>query len=51
MMMQHIAMTVPSSEMQVISFEPGLHWTESFARFTDESSFQWDDSMLHLKID
>jgi hypothetical protein len=51
MMMQHIAMTVPSSEMQVISFEPGLHYTESFTRFTDESTFQWDDSMLQLEID
>ncbi|KAI8406110.1 hypothetical protein FOFC_13578, partial [Fusarium oxysporum] len=25
MMMQHIAMTVPSSEMQIITLEPGLH--------------------------
>ncbi|KAK2675206.1 hypothetical protein RAB80_010190 [Fusarium oxysporum f. sp. vasinfectum] len=39
MMMQHIAMTVPSSEMQVITLEPGLHYTEAFARFTDENSF------------
>ncbi|KAH6951580.1 hypothetical protein DER45DRAFT_605659 [Fusarium avenaceum] len=46
MLMQHIAMTVPSSEMQVISLEPGLHYTESFERFTDESSFQWDDIKL-----
>ncbi|RGP73675.1 dehydrogenase reductase sdr family member 2 [Fusarium sporotrichioides] len=46
MMMNHIAMTVPSSEMQVIMFEPGLHYTEAFARFTDESSFQWDDIKL-----
>ncbi|KAM0193450.1 hypothetical protein ACHAPI_007771 [Fusarium lateritium] len=46
MMMQHIAMTVPSSEMQVISFEPGMHYTESFARFADENSFQWDDIKL-----
>ncbi|KAF5708579.1 short-chain alcohol dehydrogenase/reductase [Fusarium globosum] len=46
MMMQHIAMTVPSSEMQVISFEPGLHYTESFERFTDENSFKWDDIKL-----
>ncbi|KAG5748412.1 hypothetical protein H9Q69_005211 [Fusarium xylarioides] len=43
---QHIAMTVPSSEMQVISFEPGLHYTESFERFTDENSFKWDDIKL-----
>ncbi|CEI62041.1 hypothetical protein FVEN_g3074 [Fusarium venenatum] len=46
MMMNHIAMTVPSSEMQVITFEPGLHYTEAFARFTDENSFQWDDIKL-----
>ncbi|KAG6988743.1 hypothetical protein FocnCong_v001886 [Fusarium oxysporum f. sp. conglutinans] len=46
MMMQHIAMTVPSSEMQVITLEPGLHYTEAFARFTDENSFQWDDIKL-----
>ncbi|KAF5550414.1 short-chain alcohol dehydrogenase/reductase [Fusarium napiforme] len=46
MMLQHIAMTVPSSEMQVISFEPGLHYTESFERFTDENSFKWDDIKL-----
>ncbi|KAM0245180.1 hypothetical protein ACHAP5_005573 [Fusarium lateritium] len=46
MMMQHIAMTVPSSEMQVISFEPGMHYTESFARFADENSFLWDDIKL-----
>ncbi|KAF5710939.1 Dehydrogenase reductase SDR family member 2 [Fusarium mundagurra] len=46
MMMQHIAMTVPSSDMQVISFDPGLHYTESFERFTDESSFKWDDIKL-----
>ncbi|KAM0206627.1 hypothetical protein ACHAQD_005245 [Fusarium lateritium] len=46
MMMQHIAMTVPSSEMQVISFEPGMHYTESFARFADENSFPWDDIKL-----
>ncbi|KAF9772536.1 hypothetical protein IL306_009757 [Fusarium sp. DS 682] len=46
MMMQHIAMTVPSSKMQVITFEPGLHYTEAFARFTDENSFQWDDIKL-----
>ncbi|KAH7233454.1 hypothetical protein BKA59DRAFT_560243 [Fusarium tricinctum] len=46
MMMQHIAMTVPSSEMQVISLEPGLHYTESFERFADENSFQWDDIKL-----
>ncbi|KAK2680424.1 hypothetical protein RAB80_002217 [Fusarium oxysporum f. sp. vasinfectum] len=32
-------MTVPSSEMQVITLEPGLHYTEAFARFTDENSF------------
>ena len=44
MMMNHIGMTVPSNEMQVITFEPGLHYTESFQRFTDENSFQWDDS-------
>ncbi|KAG5803561.1 hypothetical protein H9Q74_011956 [Fusarium xylarioides] len=43
---QHIAMTVPSSEMQVISFEPGLHYAESFERFTDENSFKWDDIKL-----
>ncbi|KAF5667148.1 short-chain alcohol dehydrogenase/reductase [Fusarium heterosporum] len=46
MMMQHIALTVPSSEMQVISFEPGLHFTESFARFADENSLEWDDIKL-----
>ncbi|KAH7465368.1 hypothetical protein FOMA001_g17094 [Fusarium oxysporum f. sp. matthiolae] len=46
MMMQHIAMTVPSSEMQIITLEPGLHYTEAFARFTDENSFQWDDIKL-----
>ncbi|OBS24797.1 hypothetical protein FPOA_05334 [Fusarium poae] len=46
MMMNHISMAVPSSEMQVIAFEPGLHYTEAFARFTDENSFQWDDIKL-----
>ncbi|KAF4334623.1 hypothetical protein FBEOM_11547 [Fusarium beomiforme] len=46
MMMQHIGLTVPSSEMQVITFEPGLHYTEAFERFTDENSFQWDDIKL-----
>ncbi|KAG6999909.1 hypothetical protein FOFC_13576 [Fusarium oxysporum] len=24
----------------------GLHYTEAFARFTDENSFQWDDIKL-----
>ncbi|RGP73094.1 hypothetical protein FLONG3_6409 [Fusarium longipes] len=46
MMMNHIAMTIPSSEMQVVTFEPGLHYTESFARFADESAFPWDDIKL-----
>ncbi|KAJ4007604.1 hypothetical protein NW752_010270 [Fusarium irregulare] len=46
MMMNHIGRTVPSSEMQIITFEPGLHYTESFQRFTDENSFQWDDIQL-----
>ncbi|CAG7564365.1 unnamed protein product [Fusarium equiseti] len=46
MMMNHIGMTVPSNEMQIITFEPGLHYTESFQRFTDENSFQWDDIQL-----
>lgn len=44
MMMHHIAMTVPSNEMQVMIVEPGLHYTESFTRFADENSFEWDDS-------
>ncbi|KAF4452562.1 hypothetical protein F53441_4581 [Fusarium austroafricanum] len=46
MMMHHIAMTVPSNEMQVITFEPGLHYTEAFTRFADENSFPWDDIKL-----
>ncbi|KAF5243305.1 hypothetical protein FAUST_2873 [Fusarium austroamericanum] len=46
MMMNEIAMTVPAHEMQVLAFDPGLHYTESFARFADENSLQWDDIKL-----
>ncbi|KAM0551238.1 hypothetical protein ACHAPJ_008583 [Fusarium lateritium] len=46
MMMQHIALTVPSNEMQVVSIEPGMHYTESFQRFAESDSFPWDDIKL-----
>ncbi|KAM0547636.1 hypothetical protein ACHAO7_007028 [Fusarium culmorum] len=46
MMMNEIAMTVPAHEMKVLAFDPGLHYTESFARFADENSLQWDDIKL-----
>ncbi|KAF4949489.1 hypothetical protein FSARC_13473 [Fusarium sarcochroum] len=46
MMMQHIALTVPSNEMQVVSFEPGMHYTESFSRFAAKDAFEWDDIKL-----
>ncbi|KAI8711613.1 hypothetical protein NCS52_01425300 [Fusarium sp. LHS14.1] len=45
-MMQTIAYATPAKEMQIISMNPGMHYTESFQRFAEADSFPWDDTKL-----
>ncbi|KAJ4328292.1 hypothetical protein N0V84_001332 [Fusarium piperis] len=45
-MMQTIAYAIPAKDMQIISMNPGMHYTESFQRFAEADSFPWDDIKL-----
>ncbi|KAI8650530.1 hypothetical protein NCS57_01387100 [Fusarium keratoplasticum] len=45
-MMQTIAYATPVKDMQIISINPGMHYTESFQRFAEADSFPWDDIKL-----
>ncbi|UPL00370.1 hypothetical protein LCI18_011304 [Fusarium solani-melongenae] len=45
-MMQTIAYATPAKDMQIISINPGMHYTESFQRFAEADSFPWDDIKL-----
>ncbi|KAL2672400.1 hypothetical protein Neosp_013109 [[Neocosmospora] mangrovei] len=41
-----IAYATPAKDMQIISMNPGMHYTESFQRFAEADSFTWDDIKL-----
>ncbi|RSL49003.1 hypothetical protein BHE90_004957 [Fusarium euwallaceae] len=45
-MMQSIAYAIPAKDMQIISMNPGMHYTESFQCFAEADSFPWDDLKL-----
>jgi hypothetical protein len=49
-MMQTIAYATPAKNMQIISMNPGMHYTESFQRFAEADSFPWDDSKLKMAM-
>ncbi|KAM5349880.1 hypothetical protein ACJ41O_006385 [Fusarium nematophilum] len=46
MMMQTIAQSIPANELQIVSIDPGMHYTESFQRFVEKDAMPWDDIKL-----